>query len=410
NYLSYDRLYEEGKALLESGYNGYVNSQSNENELKMLVYTSGTTGNSKGVMLSEHNLCSCVYYGLQVSTIYDVGLSVLPFHHTYESVCGLLVGIHWHSTLCINDSLRSTLANFKVYRPMYIYLVPALAEMFHKRIWRTVKEQGKTNQLKLLIKISNALRRMGIDLRRKFFSSIHETFGGRLVKIVCGGAPIRPEVGEFFEDIGISLVNGYGITECSPLVSANREEFNSFNTAGLKLPCVDVKIESPDEFGNGEICVKGDTVMLGYYKDKAQTEAVLKNGWFYTGDFGNVNAYGQITITGRKKNIIVLDNGKNIYPEELEDYIMSIPYVTEVVVYATSDENGNQSGLCAEAFLDEEKLVDLKIDDASKKLKDDIFVALKDLPIYKQVTRVVLRKIEFEKTTSKKIKRAVLKH
>ena len=401
-------LIAEGEAELKKGCRGYLDSHSGEYDMKMLVYTSGTTGLSKGVMLSEHNLVSSVYYGLQVSTIYDTGLSILPYHHTYEAVCSLLVSLHHHSTICINDSVRAVLQNFKLFKPTHVYLVPALAEMFYKRIWRTVEEQGKGKQLKMLISVSNGLRKVGIDARRTLFKTIHDTFGGRLRKIVCGGAPIRPEVNKFFDDIGISLINGYGITECSPLVAANREECNTYNTAGLKLPCIDIKIDNPDEFGNGEICVKGDVVMLGYYNDPERTAEVLQDGWFRTGDYGHLNDLGQITITGRKKNIIVLNNGKNIYPEEIEEYIMIIPYVNEVVVYATKDEDGNQNGLCAEAYLDEQKLTEMGITEPEKRFKADVFEALKDLPVYKQVGTVVLRKTEFEKNSSRKIKRSLI--
>ncbi len=401
-------LIKEGEKALADGKNGYLNSRSDPNELKMLVYTSGTTGISKGVMLSEHNLVSCVYYGLHISTIYDVGLSLLPYHHTYEAVCSLLVGLHKHTTICINESVRAVLQNFKLYQPTHVYLVPALAEMFYKRIWRTAEEGKKDKALKMLIALSNGLRKIGIDCRRKLFKSIHENFGGKLVKIVCGGAPIRPEVNKFFDDIGVALVNGYGITECSPLVSANREDCNTYNTVGQKIPCVEIKIENPDEFGNGEICVKGDTVMLGYYNDPERTSEVLSDGWFKTGDFGSLTDDGILTITGRKKNIIVLKNGKNIYPEEIENYIMEIPYVTEVVVYATKDEDGNQNGLCAEAFLDAEKVKEMNIQDPIATFRTDVFNALKDLPVYKQVSTVVLRDTEFEKTTTKKIKRSLV--
>ncbi len=401
-------LIKEGEKALADGKDGYLNSRSDPNELKMLVYTSGTTGISKGVMLSEHNLVSCVYYGLHISTIYDVGLSLLPYHHTYEAVCSLLVGLHKHTTICINESVRAVLQNFKLYQPTHVFLVPALAEMFYKRIWRTAEEGKKDKALKILISLSNGLRKVGIDCRRKFFKSIHENFGGKLVKIVCGGAPIRPEVNKFFDDIGVSLVNGYGITECSPLVSANREDCNTYNTVGQKIPCVEIKIENPDEFGNGEICVKGDTVMLGYYKDPERTSEVLSDGWFKTGDFGSLTSDGILTITGRKKNIIVLKNGKNIYPEEIENYIMQIPYVTEVVVYATKDEDGNQNGLCAEAFLDADKVSEMNIQDTLATFRTDVFNELKELPVYKQVSTVVLRDTEFEKTTTKKIKRSLV--
>lgn len=406
--LSYDKLYEDGKALLDSGYTAYCDTQSDEYALKELIYTSGTTGYSKGVMLCEHNIVNCIYNGLRISPLYDTLLSILPYHHTFES-CGLLWALHNHTTICINDSLRNVLANFKLFTPSYTCVVPAIAEMFYKRIMRTIEETGKKKAFDKLIWLSNHLLKIGIDMRRVFFKTIHETFGGRLIKIVSGGAPIRPEIGEFFRDIGVSLVNGYGITECSPVVSANTEDNNTFNTAGLKMPCVDIKIINRDSEGNGEICVRGDTVMLGYYKDKTLTDDALVDGWFHTGDFGNIDSDNLITVTGRKKNIIVLNNGKNIYPEELEDFILTIPYVNEVVVYASKDENGNQSGLCAEAFLDAAKMAEMRITDAAKKIKEDICDKFRSLPVYKQISRVVLRKEEFEKTTTRKIKRGKIK-
>jgi len=394
NFLSFDKLLEHGKDCDSTKYNSLT---SDPNALKMLVYTSGTTGIAKGVMLSEKNLVSSVYYGLQVSTVFDSCLSVLPYHHTYESVSGILVSLHHHSTICINDSLNAVLKNLQLYKPEYIYLVPAFAEVFYSRIIKNVKDSGKEKVFNKLISLSNGLRKVGIDLRKTFFKSVHEAFGGRLRKIVCGGAPIRPEIGKFFDDIGISLINGYGITECSPLVCANHDKYNDFHTAGIKLQCIDWRIDSPNEEGIGEICVKGDIVMLGYYKQPEKTAEVLKDGWFYTGDYGYINDKEQLVITGRKKNIIVLSNGKNIYPEEIEGYIQGIDYVTEVIVRGIIDEKGDESSLMAEVFLSEEK--------TSSEVLKDIRNVCHGLPGYKQVSKVVIRNEEFDKTTSKKIKR-----
>ncbi len=393
-FKSFDKLVEYGKTCDSSVYNSMT---SDPNALKMLVYTSGTTGVAKGVMLSEHNLVSSVYYGLQVSTVFDTCLSVLPYHHTYEAVSGLLVSIHHHSTICINDSLNAVLKNLQIFKPSYIYLVPAFAEVFYTRIQKTVKESGKEKVFNKMIAVSGRLRKVGIDLRKLFFKSVHKAFGGRLRKIVCGGAPIRPEIGKFFDDIGISLINGYGITECSPLVCANHDKFNDYRTAGIKLRCIDWRIDSPNEEGIGEICVKGDVVMLGYYKQPEKTAEVLKDGWFYTGDYGYINDFDQLVITGRKKNIIVLKNGKNIYPEEIEEYIQGIDYVSEVVVRALIDDKGEESSLMAEVFLNESR--------TPAEMLKDIRKACRELPIYKQITKVIVRDKEFDKTTSKKIKR-----
>ncbi len=393
-FKSYDRYIEYGKTCDKDKYDI---AENNSESLKLLVYTSGTTGISKGVMLSERNLVSSVYYGMQVSRVYDTCLSVLPYHHTYESVSGILVSLHNHSTICINDSLKNVLKNLQLYKPSYIYLVPAFAEVFYSNIIKTIKKQGKEKAFNKLIKVSNRLRKVGIDMRKVFFKKIHANFGGRLIKIVTGGAPIRAEIGKFFDDIGINLINGYGITECSPLVSANNDFFNDWNTAGIKLPCIEWRIDSPNSEGIGEICVKGDIVMMGYYKQPEKTAEVLKDGWFYTGDYGYLNKYDQLVITGRKKNIIVLNNGKNIYPEEIESYIQGIEYVTEVIVRGIKNEYGHDASLLAEVFLSEEK--------TEKDVLADIREVLKDLPSYKSISKVVIRTEEFPKTTSKKIKR-----
>ncbi len=403
---SFQKLIAKGKELYDGGERGFENIEGDSMAMRMLVYTSGTTGIAKGVMLSEHNLCSSVYYGLQVSTIYERGLSVLPYHHTYEAVPGILVSIHHHSTLCINENLKTVLKNMTVYQPEHIYLVPAFVEVFYKKIWANAKSTGKEKILKVMIKVSNALRKVGIDLRRKLFASVHEAFGGKLLKIVCGGAPLRRELGEFFDAIGISLTNGYGITECSPLVSVNHDTFNDCTTVGMPLPCCELKIDDPAEDGTGEICVKGDVVMMGYYKQPELTKEVLsEDGWFRTGDYGKITELGQLAITGRKKNIIILDNGKNIFPEEIEECIMGIPYMQEVIVYGVKNEEGIETKLACQVFLSEEKLQEMGIEDAEAQVKKDVAEICSSLVSYKRVNHVVVRDKEFEKTTTNKIKR-----
>lgn len=405
NLLSYNKFISAGQKLFEAGNRDFLSLTSDPNKLKMLVYTSGTTGMAKGVMLSEHNLISIVYYGLQVSTVFERCLSVLPYHHTYEAVAGILVALHHHTTICINDNLKSVLKNLQLYKPDYIYLVPAFAELFYKKIWANAKDGHKENGLKFLIKISNALRKVGIDIRKKLFKSIHQAFGENLRKIVVGGAPLRAELGDFFDSIGISLINGYGITECSPLVSANMDNFNDCTTVGIPLPCVDIKLENVTPEGDGEICVKGDIVMLGYYKNEKLTNEVLKNGWFNTGDYGRVNKKGQLLITGRKKNLIVLDNGKNVFPEEIENYILGIPYIQEVVVKGIKDNRGLETGLLAEVFLNADKIKELPEPPTTDSIKKYISAVCTLLPIYKRISQVIIRDKEFEKTTTNKIKR-----
>lgn len=403
NFLSYKKLVEKGRALLDGGDTGYLSETSDENALKLLVFTSGTTGKPKGVMLSEHNLVSMIYYGMQVSCVENKELAVLPFHHTYEAVPGILVNIHYHNTMCINAKITQVLKNLQDFHPEYMYIVPAFAEMFYKKIWETARKEGKEKKLKTGIAISNFLRKIGIDVRRMMFKDVLDGFGGELRQMICGGAPVRAELGKFFEDIGIYLMNGYGITECSPLISVNRLEYDNCETVGFPIPCLEMRFSDMTDEGIGEICVRGDNVMIGYYKQPELTKEALKDGWFSTGDYGKLDKLGRLIITGRKKNIIVLDNGKNVYPEELEDKIGAIPYVKEVVVYALPDENGQDDRLCAEVFPDEE--LTPEAGDLSAYLMEDINKALAALPRYKQIAKVVLRDREFEKNTSNKIKR-----
>jgi len=407
-FLSFSKLLARGEALLDSGYEEYVShmTASDPHVMKMLVYTSGTTGVAKGVMLSEENLVREVYHGLQVADILTVGLSVLPYHHTYEAVVGILVYLHRHAVTCINDSLAAILKNLKLYQPDFIYLVPAFLEMFYKKIRATMEERGKWGTFQKGAKISRFLLKLGIDVRRKLFAELHETFGGKLRLMVVGAAPLRSEVIQFFETVGITVCQGYGITECSPLVSVNRNNKTADpETVGMPLPCLEVMIDNPGEDGNGEILVKGKTVMLGYYKNPEETARVMRDGWFHTGDLGHIDERGFLSITGRCKNLIVLDNGKNVYPEELENYAMNLPYIAEVVVRGVKDEK-EKTVLLAEVFLSKEKIKELGAAPDEGTILSDLRALTAALPMYKQISRVEIRPTEFEKTTTKKIKRS----
>ena len=366
---------------------------------KLLIYTSGTTGIAKGVMLTEHNLVSSVCCGLEVSQIYDCGLSVLPYHHAYEAVCDILVSLHFGSTLCISESLKNVVQEMQFYKPSYIYLVPAFADVFYAAIRRQIRKSGKEKKFGTAVLLSDSMRKVGIDLRPKLFAEIQKNFGGRLKKIVCGGAPIRPEVGRFFDTVGLTLVGGYGITECSPLVCVNDElTRNDFDTCGTRLRCIEWKIDSPDSDGAGEVLVKGDVVMKGYYKQPEKTaEVFTEDGFFRTGDYGIIPPDDRLIITGRKKNIVVMSNGKNVYPEEIEKYIARIEYVSECVVRGIKNSRGDEVGLEAEIYCPE------RTDE--EKVLADVQEMLSCLPAYKNVSRVILRDSPFEKTTSNKIKR-----
>ncbi len=394
DFLSFDKLVDMGRKLSRTDYDAL---RSEPDDLKLLVYTSGTTGVAKGVMLTEHNLVNEIYYGLRCSKIHDVTLSVLPYHHTFEAVAGILAAIHTHATICINDSIKNTVKNMQLFKPESLFLVPAFAEKFYMTIKKNIHKKGSDKKFEAALKTSKALKRVGIDIRRTLFKDIHEVFGGNLKKIMCGGAPIRPEISEFFDDIGILLAGGYGITECSPVVCGNSEVKNSYATAGRKLECIDWKIDEPDENGIGEICIKGESVMKGYYKNPEKTAEVIIDGWFHTGDLGYINKDEELVITGRKKNLIVLNNGKNIYPEEIEGYIQAVDYIEEVVVRGIKNEHGQEVGLLAELYSPSES------DEA--KVLADVQGALSHLPGYKNVTKVVLREEPFDKTTTNKVKR-----
>ena len=404
-YMSYYRLLELGENELQAGRTDYLNASNRRDDLKMIVYTSGTTGSAKGVMLSLRNMTSMVYYGLQMITVFTVGLSVLPYHHTYEAICDILPSLHKHCTICINENLRAVSENLKLYKPDYIMLVPVFVEFFYNAIWKKAEKSGKADALRKLIKTSNALRRAGIDMRRKLFASIHESFGGNMKMIVTGGAPIRQELGEFFDAVGISLMNGYGITECSPMLAVNRNYYSDYRTVGLPVPCTAVKIYEPDENGDGEIIAKGDTVMLGYYKNPEATAAVMKDGWFHTGDIGRFNEDGRLVITGRKKNLIVLKNGKNVYPEEIEEYLLASDYIAEAVVYGIKDDSGQETGLLAEIYPDPDHTKDMTDEQKKEVIWSEVKAKTEKHASYKHISEIELRDTEFEKTTSKKIKR-----
>ena len=310
-------------------------------------------------------------------------------------------------TICINESLRSVLPNFKVYKPTEVQLVPLFVEKIYRGIWDKAEETGKAGMLRKLIKVSNAMLKVGIDMRKKLFKSVTSTFGGELLGIICGGAPLKPFLPDFFDSIGITLINGYGISECGPLVSINRPCFHDYESVGLPLPETEIRIDNPNENGEGEICVKGRNVMLGYYNNEAATAEAITDGYFHTGDIGKLGHDGFLFITGRMKNVIILQNGKNVYPEEIEDKLSAMcEYIGEIIIFASKkDENGDQTVLGAEIFPDAERAAARGISDVQEVIKKAISDYNEKEPSYKVIKNIVFRTEEFEKTTSKKIKR-----
>lgn len=405
NQYTIDSLRSQGERLLEEGDTRFLDIVPDMHGLKQLIYTSGTTGKSKGVMLSQDTLCFNVVKSQELMNITERALSVLPYNHCYEATCGLLTMLHHGMTICINESLRTIIPNFKKYKPTEMQIVPLYAENFHKRIVATIEDKGLTKKFNMGQKLSKMLLKLGIDKRRELFKDIHETFGGELKAFICGGAPLKSEITRFFESIGIIMINGYGITECGPLISINRPEYYNFNSVGLPLKDTVVKIDSPNENGEGEIIVKGRNVMLGYYKNPEETNAVIKDGFFYTGDIGKIDKDGFLYITGRKKNLIVLKNGKNIYPEEMEAQLMDIPYISEVVVYSAVLPEGAGKALGVEIFPNYEFAATQGIEDVEAEIRRAISEFNKNQPPYRVIKQIKLRATEFEKTTTKKIKR-----
>ena len=371
NRYAADALIAKGRELLGNGDTRFTKAPADNSVLKELLFTSGTTGKSKGVMLSADTLLFNVMQSQKLMKITDVCLSVLPYHHSYESTCGLLTMFHHGMTICINESLRSVLPNFKVYKPTEVQLVPLFVEKIYRGIWDKAEETGKAGMLRKLIKFSNAMLKVGIDLRKKLFASVTSTFGGELLGIICGGAPLKPFLPDFFDSIGITLINGYGISECGPLVSINRPCFHDYESVGLPLPETEIRIDNPNENGEGEICVKGRNVMLGYYKNEAATAEAITDGWFHTGDIGKLGHDGFLFITGRMKNVIILQNGKNVYPEEIEDKLSAMcEYIGEIIIFASKkDENSEQTVLGAEIFPDAERAKIHGISDVQEVIK-----------------------------------------
>ncbi len=380
-----------------------------------LLFTSGTTGTSKGVMLSHRNLYTSANACVQC-TRYDSKdsiVSVLPIHHTFELTTMHLAASNLGLSTFINESIKYATKNFKDYKPTLLVLVPLFLETIHKKIWDTIRKKGIEKKVRTAMKISDALLKTGVDMRAKFFSDITDVFGGRLKSIVVGGAPLDPQIVRDFYSFGITVLQGYGITECSPLVSVNIPGRVRFDSVGQIVTDCEAKIEQLEgcDEGEGEILVRGGNVMLGYYNDpEATAEVLTEDGWFKTGDIGKIDKKGYITITGRKKNVIIASNGKNVFPEELEERLAKIPEVKESVVLSRTDKNTGDIIITAIILPDTDVVGEnFTHDDVCGKIKDAITQINKSLPSYKHINKFEIRTEEFEKTPSKKIKRFLLK-
>ncbi len=373
--------------------------------LSTIVFTSGTTGFAKGVMLTRRNFFYHINQCRRFIDLRGVTFSVLPMNHTYEFTLNVLFPIYQGGTVAINNSIKYVAQNIKMFKPDYLVLVPLVAQTLIDAVWRKIEEQGKAKSVKKAILISRALKAVGIDVRRKMFAKILEGFGGNVREIFVGGAFVNPTMAQQYYDFGIQIQIGYGITECSPLISGNLfHKRNRLTTCGVAIPDMEIKIFEPNENGDGEIIAKGENVMLGYYNNPEATAEVIKDGWFHTGDLGHFDKRGEIVLTGRKKNLIVLNNGKNIYPEEIELLItQGSPLVTEVIVSAPHNDKNLEVAIQAEIFVHKDVLE--QNPNAYDTIRAEIETLNESLPYFKRLSMVNFRNNEFPKTTTKKIKR-----
>lgn len=399
--FSIDRMKEYaslGETLLEAGNKAFEELKLDVDAPAAIFFTSGTTGKRKAVMLSHRNMAadingSCALFVLEGNTY-----EVLPFHHAFGLIVGVWMVFHYGYTTYLSLSQKRIKKELALVKPQTMMLVPLYVETFHKQIWNEAKKNGKDAALRNAIRLSGGLCRLGIDLRKKLFKEIREFFGGELTYIICGGAPLDPKYVRAFRNFGVEVLNGYGTTECSPVVAVNRNFCHKDGSVGLPLPGTEVKISE-----EGEVLVGGEHVMLGYYHDEEATAEAIKDGFYGTGDLGEIDKNGFITLYGRKKNLIILSNGENVMPEELEQKLSDIEGIDEVLV------SGNEGVIRAEIYGEEiaralkndpEKAETLK-----KEVEGRIDQLNRKLPAYKKISAVAFREEEFEKTTTRKIKR-----
>ncbi len=408
--VQFSSLVEKGKALIEEGDTRFLDYQRNNTDLACILFTSGTTGTSKGVMLSEYNLMFSV---VQCSRMVDIGdndtfVSVLPIHHTFALTTNHLAMSYIGGTTFMNDSLKHTFKNITETKPTCLILVPLFLETMDKKIWEGIRKQNKEKQVRRLMTMSNGMRHAGIDMRKTLFEKILNSFGGNLNQIVVGGAPLDPGIIRDFDAFGVTVVEGYGITECCPLISVNPHDWRKFGSAGIVADGLEAKISEPNEAGEGEILVRGGNVFMGYYKNEEATkDAFTEDGWFRTGDIGYLDKDNFVYITGRKKNVIIASNGKNVYPEELEEYLNKCEIIKEAVVIGRNSDDGVV--ITALIYPDKDVCGDINDNELYEKIFSEINLINKGLPTFKHITAIEIRDREFEKTTTRKIKRFLLK-
>ena len=412
DYDDIHTLKEEGKKLLSEGNKEYISAKIDENAMSILLFTSGTTSKSKAVMLSQKNITSNIYAMQKVEDIRstDSNLAFLPMHHIFGSTC-LIVMLACGARTSFPDGLRYVAQNLKEYEVSVFVGVPLLVEAIYNKVAKEIDKQGKTKLIKNAIKISNFLLKFHIDIRRKLFKQIIDQLGGKMRFVISGGAPLDPKIQKGFIDFGINMAQGYGLTETSPVIAAENMYKSRIGSIGVPMENVTVEIVNKDDNGIGEIRAKGPSVMLGYYENEDETNNVLKDGWFYTGDLGYIDKDGFIFITGRQKNMIVLKNGKKIFPEEIETLVNRIDLVEECMVFGMPDEKDkNDIKLSVKVVYNKDEVEQKYGDISFDEIRDIIWNRIKNevnttVPRYKHIMNMILTDKELIKTTTKKVKR-----
>ena len=412
-------LIEEGKNLVANGDDAYSNIEIVPDEFKVLLFTSGTTSSAKGVMLSSRNLAENINAVSAYVKLYpeDRLFSVLPLHHTYESTIGFLLPVACGCSVAVCQGLKHIVPNLQETKPTALLAVPLLIENLYRKINANIKKAKKDGLVNSMIHVTNALKVVGVDIKRKVFAEIHENLGGKLRIIVSAAAPIDAKIGKWVEDIGIVFLQGYGLTETAPIAALTPEFEPKVGSAGKAIFSAELKIDNPNENGEGEVLIKSPTLMLGYYEDEKATNEVIDviNGerWFHSGDVGYLDKDGFLYITGRSKNVIVTQNGKNIYPEEIELLLSQVPEIKECMVYGKEDEKDptNKELIISVKVIPnlEELEANYGKDLTDEKIRDIIWGKIKEvnkkLTSYKAIKNLEIKKDEFEKTTTMKIKR-----
>lgn len=415
--VGFNTIISEGKELVKAGDNSYMKIEIDPEEFKVLIFTSGTTSNAKGVMLCNRNLAANVNAVSPYVKLYkkDRFFSVLPLHHTYESTIGFLLPFANGCSIAVCQGLKYIVPNLKETKPTAMLAVPLLIENLYKKINATIQKSGKAGLVTSMIHITNALKSVGVDIKKKVFAEIYENLGGNLRIIVSAAAPIDSKIGKWVQDIGINFLQGYGLTETAPIAALTPEFEPKIGSAGKAVVCAELKIDNPNENGEGEVLIKSETLMLGYYEDKEATDEVIKvdeegNRWFHSGDVGYLDEDGFLFITGRSKNVIVTQNGKNIYPEEIELMLGNIPEIKECMVYGKEVEGEKELVISARVIPNYEEIEEKHGKDLSEKqIHDIIWEKIKEvnhqLTSYKAIKNLEIKKDEFVKTTTMKIKR-----